>query len=87
MIREDFLQQNAFHKVDTYCSLKKQYLMLKAIMKFYERAATALKKGKEPEEIMKASVVDDIAKMKFIPEEKFEEKAKKIFQKINQELE
>ncbi len=86
MLREDFLQQNAFHEVDTYCSPKKQYQMLSIIMRFYERAINALDKGMEPEDIAKLDVIDDIAKMKFIPEKDFDEEFNRIISKIDKEL-
>lgn len=86
MLREDFLQQNAFHEVDTYCSPKKQYGMLSIILKFYEMAINALEKGIAPEEINKASVIDDIAKMKYVPEDRFEEESKNIIGKMGKEL-
>lgn len=38
MIREDFLQQNAFHEIDSYCSLKKQLAIIELILFFYEEA-------------------------------------------------
>lgn len=41
-IREDFLHQNAFHDVDTYTPLKKQYYMMKLIIDFYENSIEAL---------------------------------------------
>ena len=43
-LREDFLQQNAFDDIDAYSSLKKQYLMLKAVLTFYHEGQTALSK-------------------------------------------
>lgn len=86
MLREDFLQQNAFHEVDTYCSPKKQYGMLSIILKFYEMAINALEKGIAPEEINKASVIDDIAKMKYVPEDRFDEESKNIIGKMGKEL-
>jgi V/A-type H+-transporting ATPase subunit A len=86
MLREDFLQQNAFHEIDTYCSLKKQYHMLNVILHFYEKAMNSLERGMEQEQISQVGVLDDIAKMKNIPEEKFEEEQKKIMKKIDQEL-
>jgi len=86
MLREDFLQQNAFNEIDTYCSPKKQYRMLKTILKFYERAMQAVDKGMEPEEISKVSVIDNIAKMKYVPEDKFEEEFNVILKKIDEEL-
>lgn len=86
MLREDFLQQNAFHEVDTYCSLKKQYLMLKIIINFYEKAISALSDGMEIEKITQVSVIDDIARMKFIPEDKFDNYSRDIKKKIDIEL-
>lgn len=83
MLREDFLQQSAFHEIDTYCSLQKQYLMLSAIIKFYEGATVALESGMSPSEINELDVVDDIAKMKYVPEDKFKEEYDKIIEKIN----
>ena len=52
-IREDFLHQNSFHEIDTYTSLKKQYLMMKLVLAFYDQANEALKKGapmKDPDQ-------------------------------------
>ena len=44
-LREDFLQQNAFHEIDTYCSLPKQFKILKLILGFYDEAKKALNNG------------------------------------------
>ena len=44
-IREDFLHQNSFHEIDTYSSLKKQYLMMKLVLAFYEESSRALSEG------------------------------------------
>lgn len=70
MLREDFLQQNAFHQIDTYCPLEKQYKMLKVILKFYELAEKMLS-TKPLDEILKLDVIDKIAKMKFLSEKDF----------------
>jgi V/A-type H+-transporting ATPase subunit A len=72
-IREDFLQQNAFHEVDTFTSLKKQYLMLKNILHFYHQAVKALERGIPLEEIVEAKVREKIARQKYVSEEKIEE--------------
>ncbi|MBN2014840.1 MAG: V-type ATP synthase subunit A [Candidatus Altiarchaeota archaeon] len=82
MLREDFLQQNAFHEIDTYCSPKKQYRMLSVVMDFYEAAMIAMEGGMESLEISKLDVVDDIAKMKYVPEDKFDGEYNKIIAKI-----
>ena len=68
-IREDFLHQNAFHPQDTYTSLRKQYLMLRAIIHFHHRGLKALEEGGELEKILGMKVRENIAKMKFFPEE------------------
>jgi V/A-type H+-transporting ATPase subunit A len=65
IIREDFLHQNAFHKVDTYTSIKKQYLMLKNIITLYREAE---KHEAAPEELENLDILEEIARMKFIDE-------------------
>jgi V/A-type H+-transporting ATPase subunit A len=71
-IREDFLHQNAFHPQDTYTSLRKQYLMLRTIIHFHNSAIQALEAGVSLEEIQFLEVREQIAKMKFLPEEESE---------------
>jgi len=68
-IREDFLHQNAFHPVDTFTSLKKQFKMLNIILYFYKRAEKALKNNVLITDIAKMPVREKIAQAKFIPEE------------------
>lgn len=69
-IREDYLQQNAFHEVDTYASLDKQYKMLKLILSFRTEAERALKAGVYLNEILGLSEVrDKIARSKYISED------------------
>jgi len=68
-IREDFLQQNAFHDVDTFCSLNKQYKLLKLIMEFYIEGLLVLKKGVYLEEIINLPIREKIARAKDIPED------------------
>ena len=69
-IREDYLQQNAFHEVDTYASLDKQNKMLKLILLFRKEAERALKAGVYLNEILGLSEVrDKIARSKYIHED------------------
>ncbi len=68
-IREDYLQQNAFHEVDTYASLGKQYKMLKLILKFYDEANRALEVGVYLDKILALEVRDKIARSKYIAED------------------
>lgn len=72
-IREDFLQQNAFHDVDTFCSRRKQYELLKLVVEFYLQGKEALKKGVYLEEIEKLPLRENIARSKFIDEENIDE--------------
>ncbi|MHC4266258.1 MAG: V-type ATP synthase subunit A [Planctomycetota bacterium] len=72
-IREDFLHQNAFHKVDTYTSIKKQLEMLKTVLHFQKCGLEAINAGVETDNIFKLAVREDIARAKYIPEEKIEE--------------
>ncbi|HOI71810.1 MAG TPA: ATP synthase subunit A [Methanobacterium sp.] len=82
MIREDFLQQNAYHEVDTYCSSNKQYQMLKTIILFQEQATAALERGAPSDALTNLPVKEEIGRMKFIPEDEFEEKVKAIQDEI-----
>jgi V/A-type H+-transporting ATPase subunit A len=65
MIREYFLQQNAYHEVDTFCPMEKQFKLMKAIMSWGDKAQNALEGGAEVEEIMKSKTKDDLAKVKY----------------------
>lgn len=65
MIREYFLQQNAYHEVDTYCSMRKQYLMLSSIMLFGDYAKKALASGVPMGKILALKSKNDLAKVKF----------------------
>ncbi len=73
MLREDYLQQNAYHEVDMYCSLKKQYAMLKNIMHFYKRAMEGIEKGMQAKSMAGFKVVERIARMTEIPENRMKE--------------
>lgn len=69
-IREDYLQQNAFHEIDTYTSLTKQYKMLKLIIEFKREAENALENGVYLKEILELGEVrDKIARSKYVHED------------------
>ena len=63
MIREDFLQQHAYHEVDSYCSLEKQLLMLKIIALFEKKTMEAIDLGVGVDKITTLAVKDEIARM------------------------
>jgi len=86
MIREDFLQQSAYHEVDTYCVPAKAGLMLKTIMKFYELAQEMLNSGAGIESIRSSPMVYRISRMKDIPNEDFEQRVKELWSEMEQSL-
>ena len=68
-IREDYLQQNSFHEVDTYTSLKKQYKMLKLVIGYKREAERALEAGVYLSDILALEDLKDrIARSKYIHE-------------------
>lgn len=67
-IREDFLHQNAFHEIDTYTSMKKQYEMLKTILHFYDKAKEALSKDVPLKDITAIPALERIARAKYVDE-------------------
>ncbi len=71
IVRVGFLQQNAYHKDDTYVPLKKQYLMMKCILSFYSQAKKALAKGVSVDNILDGGWVEKLIKIKYdIPNDK-----------------
>jgi V/A-type H+-transporting ATPase subunit A len=81
-IREDYLHQNAFHEVDTYTSLQKQYRMLKLIMAFYYKGKKALEAGVPIRELFALPVRERIGRAKYTPEKEVES----VFRIIENEL-
>ncbi len=67
-IREDYLHQNAFHEVDTFTSLEKQYKILKLIYDFHRLAGAALDANADYNEIINLPVREKIGRAKYIPE-------------------
>ncbi|MBA2868528.1 ATP synthase subunit A [Methanococcus maripaludis] len=87
MLREDFLQQDAYHEVDSYCSPIKQYNMLKIIMTFYKKGLDAVAKGADPAGISAVTVKGDIARMKYLTDDEFiNTKVPEIINKMESEL-
>jgi len=85
-LREDFLQQFAFHEVDTYTPIKKQYLMLKLIFEYYDLSLGALKGEVPLDELISLPVREDIAKAKYIPNQDAEREIGEIEQKLKDEI-
>ena len=73
MLREDYLQQSAFHEIDTFSSMQKQFLMLRNIMKFHDRASAAVDLGVQLKSIAATKVKEKIGRMKEIPEDRMKD--------------
>ena len=86
MIREDFLQQSAYHGVDTYCVPAKAGLMLKTIMRFYDLAQEMLNSGAGIDSVRSSPMVYRISRMKDIPNEDFEQRVKELWSEMEQDL-
>jgi V/A-type H+-transporting ATPase subunit A len=82
MIREDFLQQFAFDPVDASNSLKKQYLMLKTMMSYYDQASAALAGETPLEKIVSVKEKEQIAQLKRVPENQVERKCAEIIESL-----
>jgi len=65
MLREIFLQQNAFDPVDTFCSMDKQYDMMKGIRMYADLAYAAQKVGVAPAQIVSIKAKNDLPQIKF----------------------
>ncbi len=71
VIRVGFLQQNAFHKDDTYVPMSKQLSMMRTILRLYDRASEALENGVTMTDIISTGLFDKLIKMKYdIPNDK-----------------
>ena len=84
-IREDFLHQNSFHEVDTYTSLKKQHLMMKLVMAFYDFGVKALADGANIEEIISMPVRESIGRFKYVHEDEIEQAYDKVMDEFAEE--
>jgi V/A-type H+-transporting ATPase subunit A len=82
MLREDFLQQSAFHEIDRFCPIGKAHWMLKTCMDFYHYTQSALDAEIPLERITSLPVVNDIARMKELPVEKAEIEIQRIMDRV-----
>ena len=85
-IREDFLHQNSFHEVDTYSSLKKQYLLMKLVVAYYEQGVEALEKGANIQDLVKLDVREKIGRFKYVLEKNLDEEYKAVLEQLAKEI-
>ena len=65
MLREFYLQQNAFHDVDTYCTIQNQYKFLSVVLHYKELAEKAMSGGIELDKVIGLPILEDIGRAKF----------------------
>ena len=85
-IREDYLHQNAFHEVDTFTSLDKQYKLLKLILKYYDDGVQALHDGADFKKLSELSVREKIGRFKYIEEKDISVAYDSIISQLNEEI-
>ena len=85
-IREDFLHQNSFHEIDTYTPLRKQYLMMKLVLAFYDQASEALNKGASMKDLLVMDVREKIGRYKYTLAENIETEYEKIMDELGKEV-
>lgn len=86
MLREDFLQQNAFHDVDQYCPIEKQAQMLSLILHFHKLGEQALSQGVDVRKLAEMKIKDDIGRMKEHPNDSFSKHYKELLEKMEKEF-
>ena len=65
LIRVGLLQQNAYHRDDTYVPLPKQLMMMQVILYFYDKASAVIAKGIPISEITDSGLIDSLVKIKY----------------------
>ena len=82
-IREDYLHQNAFHEVDTYTSMNKQYKLLKLILSYFELGKEAIAKGANFNKIAALPIRESIGRFKYIEEKDIDQSYDKLMEELH----
>lgn len=83
IIKEVFLRQSVFNEADAFCTMEKQYWMMKCIIQFYNKAKDALGQGMFLEKILASPVTTRIMRMQDILSDVFKERAGEIMKEID----
>ena len=86
IIREDFLRQSAFDKIDAYTSIRKQAFMISTILHFRRLAEDAIRKDVPVEMISRMKVLEDISRMKEVDESAVEKRERELKSAIDAEF-
>jgi len=85
-IREDYLHQDAFHEVDSYTELRKQYLMMELVLSYYDLSLEYLNKGVPIDKLVKLPVRESIGRFKYVSRDKIDEAFNETIMQLNKEL-
>ena len=85
-IREDFLHQNSFHEVDTYTSLRKQFLMMELVLAFYGESKKALEQGVSVQGLIKMAVREKIGRFKYVENDQIETEYEAVKEELAREI-
>lgn len=85
-IREDFLHQNSFHEIDTYSSLKKQLMMMRLVLAFYDQAGEALTKKASINDLVKLAVRERIGRYKYTLEDNLDAEYESVLADLAKEV-
>lgn len=85
-IREDFLHQNSFHDVDTYTSLRKQFLMMSLVLDFYKESKKALEQGVSIQGLIKMEVRERIGRFKYVVNDQIETEYQAVKEELAREI-
>ncbi len=86
MLREDFLQQSAYHPIDTYCMPKRAHLMAKTIVKYHGLARELVAAGETVASLRSSALIPRIARMKDIPNEEFEQRIAELWTEMDADM-
>ena len=86
MVREDFLQQNAFMDVDSFSSYDRQYRLLGLILRYEELCRAAIEQGAAITELFEIPAREKIGRAKSVPEEEYQKAYEEIAQEMEQEI-
>ncbi len=85
-IREDFLHQNSYDEIDTYTSLRKQLLLMRLVLAFYDESLVALNSGISIQDLIGMAVRERIGRFKYTHEDAIDEEYEKVGKELIEEI-
>ncbi len=86
MIKEDFLMQHAYHQVDSYCSQRKTYDMMRLIIQFYKLMQKAVDDGVPLQKVIDLPVKTEISRMRIQPADQFDDFTRTTWERMGQDF-